>query len=384
MPGFLGVITRCLSPRREPPCSKAKTRHNKDDISEEKASSPDYTDTTDFRPNDSYERITDLQDGEEGHCSVVRSKTTGKLVVIKRIQLPKSKSPNVEQTGRRLPIPNEAKILLDKLHPPPHTNIIRLFATEQSPATIGRHFLYMEYCSGGDLLDQLRKFQKLKTPVPEICTLHVFIGLAQALAYIHHGLRYKGGSNYIRDWPTHQSVIHGDIKPDNIFLRFRPGVGECEMPNVVLADFGMAQVAAESWGIAGTPGYDSPEVQNLSQLRETDPEAYHRRQNNRIMTAKSDVYQLGLVIYLMATDKHFPPGKDPWTIILPIEYRRITGLLAAIVWCLQLDPRHRPECTTHTEHGILFAVDTFRKKRDARYALDGALGQDVWNIGEMK
>ena len=332
----------------------------------------------DFRPKDHYQHVKDLEQGDEGQCSVARSQTTGKLFVIKDIRPLKSKKQTTaEQTGRRRPMPNEAKIL-QRL--PPHPNIIRFFGVEQSPLNLDRHIVFLEFCSGGDLLDQLRTFQKLRMRTPEIFTLHVLVNLAQALAYIHHGVRYKSGNTFDRE-SKHEPLIHGDIKPDNVFLRWPSR--ECGLPDVVLADFGMAQIASESWGITGTPGYDSPEVREVALLRHVDPAAFEKRRAARIMTIKSDIYQLGLVAHLLATGKHFEVGSDPTSIALPFPHQSITGLLAFMIWCLQLDPRDRPECTGNMEHGMLLAVDMFRKKRDARYAMTGELDKKIWNVSEL-
>ena len=333
----------------------------------------------DFRSNDTYQHIKDFEEGDEGHCSVVRSQTTGRLFAMKHTRsFAPTKSNNSEQTGRRKPVPNEARIL-QKVQP--HPNIIHFFGIEQSPLGPDRHLIFTEFCSGGDLLDQLKKFQGLKIRTPEVFTLHVLVSLADALAYLHHGLRQKEGSAYDKN-NDHATLIHGDIKPDNIFLRW-PGK-EIGLPDVVLANFGMAQVAAESLGITGTSGYDSPEVREVALLRDVAPAAYERRKASRIMTAKSDIYQYGLILHLLATGGHFDTGSDPSSISLPLPHQSVTGLIALIVWCLQPDPAERPECTSSLEHGILFAVEMFRKKRDASYAMIGGFNEKIWNVSELR
>ena len=253
--------------------------------------------------------------------------------------------------------------------------------------------LFLEVCNGGDLLDQLRRFQCHKIPAPEVFTLHVFIGLAQALAYLHHGLRHVKDTIYISE-RNHEPIIHGDIKPENVFLRWpsrskaltdSTGVSTPSLPDIVLADFGMAQPAHSSRGITGTPGYDSPEVQAITRLRDSHPRIYERKRSApHIMTTKSDVYGLGLVIHLVATMKHFECGADPCTVELPDRYQAVTGLLAAVCWCLQPEPRFRPECTGDVEEGLLIAVDTFIRKRDAMLEEGGSVEGDVWNVSMLK
>ncbi|KAK3717263.1 hypothetical protein LTR37_005972 [Vermiconidia calcicola] len=333
-----------------------------------------------FRPKDEYQHLKDFDEGEEGQCSIVKSRTTGRMYVVKHTLPVETASPDKNQkTGRRRPLPNEAK-MLQRLQGGP--NIVRFLGVEPSPLLEGRHFIFTELCTGGDLLEQLQEFRKLKMPTPEILTLHVLVSVAQALAYIHHGLRRIDGKGFITD-SKHVSIVHGDIKPDNIFLRW-PAT-ECGLPDIILADFGLASIASESHGITGTPGYDPPEVRIIAALRHVNPVAYKQKNNGRIMTAKSDVYQLGVVLYLMAkrafwNDIDYTMARDPATIDLPPRYLAITGFLAMLCWCLQPIPADRPECTYNPIDGMLDAVDMFRRKRDAMCASNGPLDEEIWRV----
>src|SRR5262249_12215195 len=81
-----------------------------------------------------------------------------------------------------------------------------------------------------------------------------------------------------------RGVIHRDLKPQNIMMNKR---GE-----VVIMDFGLAAIADQLSGAEarnGTPAYMSPE-----QLR------------GESVTARSDIYALGLVLYELF------PGKRPY------------------------------------------------------------------------
>jgi serine/threonine protein kinase len=76
-------------------------------------------------------------------------------------------------------------------------------------------------------------------------------------------------------------VIHRDLKPQNIMMNKR---GE-----VVIMDFGLAAIADQLSGAEvrnGTPAYMAPE-----QLKGSE------------VTAKSDIYSLGLVLYELFTGK---------------------------------------------------------------------------------
>ena len=357
-----------------------KLRQTADDTSRERTGSTSLRSAGAFHPNDTYAGVRTLQSGDHRACFVLRSQTSGRLLVVKHARARKSSSTYAQSTGRRKPLPTEARILLSKLLP--HANIVRLYAAELDSVKMARHLLYMEYCAGGDLLAQLQKFEELGMPAPTIFTLHVLVGLCDALAYVHHDMRHARGTQYIQE-KNHQPIIHGDIKPENVFLRW-PGKQECGMPDIVLGDFGMAQLEDESWGITGTPGYDSPEVAAICQLQHDDPSAYKRARNARIMTTKSDIFQLGLVVYLMAVNAHFRAGDDPSSIELPPQYANMTGFLAAVVWLLQDDPRDRPECSGALEDGMLYAVDVMRRHRDGVFQKDGALDKQLWNLDQFE
>ena len=147
-----------------------------------------------------------------------------------------------------------------------HPHILPLFDSGEADS-----FLYyvMPFIEGESLRDRLRREKQL--PVDEAVRLGSEV--ASALDYAHrHG------------------VIHRDIKPENILLHDG---------RALVADFGIALAASHAGGARmtetgmslGTPHYMSPE----------------QAMGEREITARSDVYALGAVLYEMLT------GDPPFT-----------------------------------------------------------------------
>ena len=127
----------------------------------------------------------------------------------------------------------------------------------------------MPYVEGETLRDRLTREKQL--PVPD--AIRIAEEVAGALDYAHrHG------------------VVHRDIKPENILLHDG---------SALVADFGIALAASKASGARmtetgmslGTPHYMSPE----------------QAMGEREITARSDVYALGAVLYEMLT------GEPPFT-----------------------------------------------------------------------
>jgi serine/threonine-protein kinase len=150
-----------------------------------------------------------------------------------------------------------------------HPHILPLF---DSGAADGLVFYVMPYVEGESLRDRLTREKQL--PVDE--AVRIAREVADALDYAHrHG------------------VIHRDIKPENILLHDG---------RALVADFGIALAVSRSDGgtrmtetgmSLGTPHYMSPE----------------QAMGEREITAKSDLYALGCVLYEMLTGE--PPFTGP-------------------------------------------------------------------------
>ncbi|HJQ24698.1 MAG TPA: serine/threonine-protein kinase [Blastocatellia bacterium] len=138
-----------------------------------------------------------------------------------------------------------------------HPNVCRVFDIGEVG---GHHFLTMEYIDGEDLSSLLRRIGRL----PADKAVEIARQLCAGLAAAHD-----------------QGVLHRDLKPANVMI---DGRGKAR-----ITDFGLAGLAGEFHAHevrAGTPAYMAPE-----QLA------------GREVTARSDIYALGLVLYEIFTGK---------------------------------------------------------------------------------
>src|SRR5579883_3284443 len=138
-----------------------------------------------------------------------------------------------------------------------HPNVCRVFDIGEAE---GVPFLTMEYVDGEDLASVVRRIGRLSPDKAVELARQICAGLAAA---------------------HERGVIHRDLKPANVML---DGAGKAR-----IMDFGLAGVAASFKGSeirAGTPAYMAPE-----QLAGAE------------VTAKSDLYSLGLILYELLTGK---------------------------------------------------------------------------------
>ncbi len=160
-----------------------------------------------------------------------------------------------------------------------HENIVSIFDMNLVPPH--RFYLVMEYLEGKQLNMLLTK------PVAAEVAIPILIQVCEALTAAHKA-----------------NIIHRDLKPENIFLTRRGKIDNF----VKVLDFGLAKLLDNDLApqqtsaglIVGTPEFMSPEQANSTPV-----------------DARSDIYSLGCIAWLLATAR------------LPFPQRGLTDLLVA-------------------------------------------------------
>lgn len=180
-------------------------------------------------------------------------------VAIKVLHAALKSDPSFEERFRR-----EAQIVAKLEHP----NIVPVYDYNQHN---GEPYLVMKFVEGETLKARMAR-QPLTLPE----TIRILNAVSAALSYAHE-----------------RDILHRDIKPSNILIDTR---GE-----IYLADFGLARIASAGEStlskdmLLGTPQYISPE----------------QAQGTTALSAATDIYSLGVVIYEIIV------GRTPYTADTP-------------------------------------------------------------------
>lgn len=240
-----------------------------------------------YDPNeikDKYDQLAQIGEGGQGKVWIVK-RVRDKKVLVRKEQ----RKFYMHSSG----IPVEQYIFQDVLTP--HPSILGFDHANFLHGDHGREpslVMYFEHCKGGDL----SKFQPRngdKGP-PEAFLWHVFLQLADAIAFLHYG--YNRFSSRPED-PPHgwRRIVHCDIKPGNVFLR--RVTKKNDVPEIVLGDFGLATLKETTRG-GGTDEWIGPEIP--------------------VMTKENDVWGVGAIIHALAHGKgpvsnpprDWPRGRD--------------------------------------------------------------------------
>ncbi|HEX8729703.1 MAG TPA: serine/threonine-protein kinase [Ktedonobacterales bacterium] len=197
-----------------------------------------------------YELRRRLGEGGMAQVYLARDVRLGREVAVKVLDRTLADRPGFRERFMR-----EARVAAALDHP----NIVPLFDFGDTEAL----FLVMPYVSGGSLQDVL---PRAPLPIGEVVTYGSQI--ADALEYAHH-----------------RKVVHRDVKPANMLIHADG--------RLMLSDFGLAKIvnatsklqAPRNRPDAGTPEYMAPE----QVVGNSD--------------ARSDIYGLGVVLYLLLTGR---------------------------------------------------------------------------------
>jgi formylglycine-generating enzyme required for sulfatase activity len=198
--------------------------------------------------------------GAMGNVYLAEDSRLGRNVALKLPRLDREESPEAVDRFRR-----EARIAATFHHP----NLCPVYDFGEVDGTL---FLTMPWLSGQALSARLQA-----GPLPEKKAAQIALAIARAMSVAHQA-----------------GVIHRDLKPANILLR--------EDDEPVVMDFGLARRDLDldpkltgSGALVGTLAYMAPE-----QLHSTGDE----------VSAASDVYSLGVILYEMLTGR--PPFEGTW------------------------------------------------------------------------
>jgi len=150
-----------------------------------------------------------------------------------------------------------------------HPNTIRVFDFGQDDE--GLVYLAMERLAGRTLRQALAERRKSDTLFSEEETVEVAISITRSLSEAHSA-----------------GLVHRDLKPENVFVHEVAG----DEPIVKVLDFGIVKTRGSSLtdagpsGSLGTPAFMSPE-----------------QANNVELDGRSDLYSLGIIMYLMVSGR---------------------------------------------------------------------------------
>ncbi len=227
-----------------------------------------------------YRILNMLGKGGMGEVYRATDLTLGQSVALKFLPAVAASNPNLLERFH-----GEVRVARQVSHP----NVCRVYDIGEAD---GMPYISMEYVDGEDFAALLTRIGRLPSEKALEIARKICAGLAAAHA---------------------RGVIHRDLKPQNIMLNKR---GE-----VLIMDFGLAAIADQMSGPEarnGTPAYMAPE-----QLKGVE------------VTARSDIYSLGLILYELFT------GKKPFdakTIPQLIAAQETTHLAGMTTLAGEIDP----------------------------------------------
>lgn len=343
-----------------------------------------------------YLHIRTLTYCSEGPVHLVQHRETGEKFVIKQV-------PASSRSGsKKLRIPHEAAILQKIQH---HPNIIEIAATldgytynkntKNTTTTIQHssrrrtHDIVTPFAELGDLHNLISHFcgtKKRQESIPREFILHFVSSMIDALAFLHEGaVAHDSRSDTVVSVSHRQPVIlHRDIKPLNIFLTAAAADADADadttmpgLPQIKLADFGLACTPATNNGVVGTPGFKAPEIVKIDELYAARVPYYldNYGQLPDVCSKAGDFYAFGVSLFalIFLDDYDAKRDHDIDADILSTNLGNDVEIRDLLKACLAYDPEKRPVA------GSLHSLST-KIKAELRewYANGGRLPDDMW------
>lgn len=299
-----------------------------------------------------YVEVRFISGSGEGNVSLVRHRQSGVFRIHKVLHFEE------DGMGRTADYAREARTLKTLNSAYAHPNVIQMVFEDQ--LLDGHRLLCLEYCSGGDVSDQLFRFLQRGMRTPALFVLQCAIGVGEALAFIHHGLvRSNTAGRYrkVKGVPE-TGISHLDLKPENIFLRHP--LDEYGLPQAVLSDFGHA--STEPRFPCGTEGFHSPELLDSK----IGP-----------VTSKTDVYSFGITMHEICVGldgNKWAVSRNPAELSLRQELKDLSVEIF-LRRCLAVNPKER--IAMDVEGGLTY-VAGFRGLR-ATLAREQPIDRRVWS-----
>src|SRR5437588_1181981 len=240
-----------------------------------------------------YHLLRLLGSGAMGEVYLAEDERIEQQVAIKVIRSEATPYPNIDVTkeASRL-FEREAKSIASLDHP----NILSLY--DYGEAAINGStlaYLVMPFRQEGNLVDWIRQRSASVLLSPQDVA-HFVRQAASALQHAHE----------------HQ-LIHQDVKPSNFLIRIRRSAEGPHLPDLLLADFGVAKfmtaTSNNSQTIRGTPAYMAPEQWKGSPVPATDQYAL-AIMAYQLLTGRTPFQgSLEQMMYLHLNIQPQPPGK---------------------------------------------------------------------------
>ena len=211
-------------------------------------------------PIDNYTSDKKLGEGTYGCVYRVKNKDLNVYRAMKKL----NNTANIKSASNLEEINNEINLLKKLDHP----NIVKIFEFYNTKEGF---FLITEYCSGGELFDQIKKHGRFE----EGQAAYIMYQLLSSVFYCHN-----------------QGIIHRDLKPENILVDSFEKDG---CLNIKIIDFGTAKIFDKNKSenkVIGSAYYIAPEVLACK------------------YNEKCDIWSCGVILYILLTGR--PPfgGED--------------------------------------------------------------------------